>query len=49
MIDYVYLYAFTEDRRSAKEAGMDEHIAKPVDVELLIKVIRKLVGSEEKP
>ena len=35
--------AFTEDRIRAKEAGMDEHVAKPVDVELLIKVIRKLV------
>ena len=35
--------AFTEDRIKAKAAGMDEHIAKPVDVELLIKVIHKLV------
>ena len=35
--------AFTEDRIRAKEAGMDEHIAKPVDAELLIKVIHKLV------
>ena len=35
--------AFTEDRIKAKEAGMDEHVAKPVDVELLIKVIHKLV------
>ena len=35
--------AFTEDRIRAKEAGMNEHVAKPVDVELLIKVIRKLV------
>ena len=34
--------AFTEDRIRAKEAGMDEHVAKPVDVELLIKVIHKL-------
>ena len=31
--------AFTEDRIKAKEAGMDEHVAKPVDVELLVKVI----------
>ena len=37
--------AFTEDRRRAKEAGMDEHISKPVDVKSLIKVIRKLVGD----
>ena len=35
--------AFTEDRIKAKAAGMDEHVAKPVDVELLIKVIRKSV------
>ena len=35
--------AFTEDRIRAKEAGMNEHVAKPVDVELLMKVIRKLV------
>ena len=37
--------AFTEDRLRAKEAGMDEHVAKPVDVELLIKVIHGLVGG----
>ena len=35
--------AFTEDRIRAKEAGMDEHISKPVDVELLVKIIHKLV------
>ena len=35
--------AFTEDRIRAKEAGMDEHVAKPVDAELLVKVIHKLV------
>ena len=34
--------AFTEDRIRAKEAGMDEHVAKPVDAELLVKVIHKL-------
>ena len=37
--------AFTEDRIRAKKAGMDEHIAKPVDVELLIKVIHKFVEN----
>ncbi len=37
--------AFTEDRMRAKEAGMDEHIAKPVDMELLIKVIHGLVKN----
>ena len=35
--------AFIEDRIRAKEAGMDEHIAKPVDAKLLVKVIYKLV------
>ena len=39
--------AFTEDRIRAKESGMDEHIAKPVDVELLVKVIHKLVKMEK--
>ena len=34
--------AFTEDRIRAKEAGMDEHISKPVDVNLLVKVIHEL-------
>ena len=35
--------AFTEDRLRAKEAGMDEHIAKPVDGKLLINIIYKLM------
>ena len=35
--------AFTEDRLRAKEAGMNEHIAKPFDVKLLVKIIHKLV------
>ena len=33
--------AFTEDRIRAKEAGMDEHISKPVDGNLLVKVIHE--------
>ena len=36
--------AFTEDRIRAKEAGMDEHISKPVDVKLLVKVIHELLN-----
>ena len=35
--------AFTEDRIRAKEAGMNEHIAKPVDAKSLVKVIHELV------
>ena len=38
--------AFTEDRIRAKEAGMDEHIAKPIDVELLVKVIHGFVEKK---
>ncbi len=40
--------AFTEDRLRAKEAGMDEHIPKPVDVKLLLKVIHKLTENRQK-
>ena len=40
--------AFTEDRLRAKEAGMDEHISKPVDVKLLLKVIHKLTENRQK-
>ena len=36
--------AFTEDKLRAKEAGMNEHIAKPVDVKRLIKVIHEMLG-----
>ena len=36
--------AFTEDRIRAKEAGMDEHISKPVDGNLLVKVIHELLN-----
>ncbi len=35
--------AFTEDRMRAKEAGMNEHVAKPIDGKLLVKVIHELV------
>ena len=35
--------AFAEDRLKAKDAGMDEHIAKPVDVKRLVKVIYELL------
>ena len=35
--------AFTEDRLRAKEAGMDEHISKPIDMKLLVKIIHELV------
>ena len=40
--------AFIEDRMRAKEAGMDEHIAKPVDGKLLVKVINELVKRDQR-
>ena len=35
--------AFTEDRLREKEAGMNEHIAKPVDANKLVKAIHELL------
>ena len=39
--------AFTEDRLKSKEAGMDEHITKPIDSKLLVKVIAALTGKND--
>ena len=39
--------AFTEDRLKSKESGMNEHIAKPIDAKLLVKVISELVKNKE--
>jgi CheY-like chemotaxis protein len=36
--------AFEEDRKAALDAGMNEHVAKPIDVEKLKKVLRKFLG-----
>ncbi len=38
--------AFDDDRKNAKEAGMDGHLAKPVDIELLVKTIEETLSSE---
>ncbi len=41
--------AFAEDEREALNAGMNVHLAKPIDVELLKQVIRQCVhGKVEK-
>ena len=34
--------AFTEDIQSCRQAGMDAHIAKPIRMEMVCKVIREL-------
>ena len=33
--------AFAEDEKEALDAGMDIHLAKPIDIELLKQVIRQ--------
>ena len=40
--------AFTEDKLAAKKAGMDEHIAKPLDTKLLVKTLAELIGKYNK-
>ena len=35
--------AFTEDRIRAKEAGMNEHLAKPIDPKLLYTTLQKFI------
>ena len=34
---------FAEDRIKSKEAGMNEHIAKQIDMKLLVNIIAQLV------
>ena len=36
--------AFADDRIKAKEAGMDDHLSKPLDATKLVKTLAKLVG-----
>ncbi len=37
--------AFTEDRIATKKAGMNEHIAKPLDIKLVIQTIARIVDA----
>ena len=39
--------AFAEDEKAALDAGMDAHVAKPIDIELLKRVIRQYVRGKE--
>lgn len=36
--------AFSEDKIKAEEAGMNEHIAKPINMKLLLRIVSKLVN-----
>lgn len=37
--------AFVEDVRKAEEAGMNGHVAKPIDVNNMLEVLRKILGG----
>ena len=39
--------AFTDDRIKTKKAGMNEHIAKPLNMKLLIETIAKLTDKDK--
>ena len=39
--------AFAEDVRDALEAGMNVHLAKPIDIELLKKTVKQYVGRKD--
>lgn len=38
-------HAFADDIRTAKRAGMDEHIAKPLDFKMLMIILNKYLGN----
>ena len=38
--------AFAEDKMKAIEAGMDDHIAKPIDIDALLAALSKAVNNE---
>ena len=39
--------AFTEDVKDALDAGMNVHVAKPIDLELLKKTVSQWIGRKE--
>ena len=39
--------AFTEDMRASREAGMNEHITKPLDVDLLLSCMGRWIRKKE--
>ena len=38
--------AFAEDRQAAKDAGMNDHVAKPIHIDILLSVLKKYVYRE---
>ena len=39
--------AFSEDIQAAKDAGMNDHIAKPIDIPKMIETLQKVIRNEE--
>ncbi len=39
--------AFAEDVQAAKDAGMNEHIAKPLEADVIARVLAQWLGSGE--
>ena len=39
--------AFNEDKEQALKCGMNDHIAKPLDMEKLFDVLRKYLGGSQ--
>ena len=38
--------AFEEDKKEAKEAGMNGHLAKPIEIPKLIKTLREILNKK---
>ena len=38
-------YAFAEDVHAAKGAGMNDHIAKPLDIDVMMETIENVIKS----
>ena len=38
--------AFASDRQKCLKFGMDDHISKPIDIDMLEKKLKKILGSE---
>lgn len=39
--------AFQDDVKAVLDAGMNEHLAKPLEVDVLLKLLRIILGKED--
>ena len=40
--------AFDSDREQSKEAGMDAHLTKPIEPEMMYSTLRRLIGNDKR-